>query len=1818
MNRATHTRRFQRSAAFLYFSLAILASFGQVDLASAADKKELQFTRFPYRFYASNPLTPEPKLLLRFNVPVDPKEVSAHFDFYEKKEKTRIGVKASRPSSEEILTYGKRLLPNSERTEKEISRFVLVEPGRPLFTGREWILKTRAGLRSSLGSHQYLADTEQTLGVLFPFHISSVGERNRYNEDMFIVINHNKYRLGAQFTEEKLADYIEVTPPVEEFKVTLGGSEIYLHGKFKYDQEYQVIVKPGIAGNDRVKLINQVVERVSFEPNQGYVKLPMFATAQNAGGKRDFEIEFANVESIRTRVKRLTGESVIFALNGYKEGYQGDGGKRSIPFSMVSGKTIFTETRPGNADIDWSEKHSLSWKKIDPDQTYGTYYICAEGPSDTRANMELGAQAVVQLTDIGLMWKQNGEDTLIYAFSLTSGEPKQGVSIQVADGEGNIMTEVKADQNGVGRFSGANLGEKGELWLDAREGEDRHVMPFSPQMRTIGLWRFDIPYRYNGVPEGERRTLIFTDRDVYRPGETVYIKAISRRMNSDRLLAPAPAKAQLTVKDSKGRNLLSKTVDFGGNESFDSELALPANGLGYHSIVLDFNDPEKPDDRNWNRIKYHSFNVAEYRPNSFEVKLKSEDVAGREVITVPLSAKYYMGKPLSKARVSWSAYASKKYPRAEGFEEFRFGDPFLEVDNFSDSQETRLGAGGTANIELAVPNNLESPFPRAVHVNAEVTDVNQQTVSGRTSFTVHSSDFYIGIQKPDGIHRAGEKVPFFLANVDTEGNLYREEVEMSVTVEKEIWTSIKVKGADGRIALRNEKHYDVKSLNAIAVRNGADPETNMGKSFRHEIQFTEPGDYVITLEAKDKSGRLVVTKERFSVIGAEEPSWAWHDVVSIDVVPDRKSYRIGDTAKLLVRSPVLGRALITTERGSVKSWHSVEINEHETVVEIPVKKGAAPNLFASVLIIRGSKESPHRYQSADYRLGYCQLNVEDPASEVTITLDTGKEKYYTPGSEVEVAALVTNGDGSPISGAEVTLYAVDEGILSLTGYSTPSPKEEFNAPFPLSVRMGQSLSELFPENPMERDFGNKGYVVGGGGEPGGGDLADLSRIRNDFKAVAFWKPALVTGPDGKVSCRFKAPDNLTSFRVMSVVTKGNRFASAESKVVVNKPLVIEPALPVFTNLSDQIDITAVVHNNTDKVQNLDLSVELDKRAIFLEKLGDVLPTRLSGLPESSRVRERSFSIDSGKTEVLHFPVGMIQTGESRWSWTVRSRTNRNLVDRTESKLAVNYPLPVLRASRNIKLTSAGSIDNILSDIEPRLLQGRGDIEVSISNSQLTEAADALEYLLTYPYGCVEQTTSSTIPWLSTKNMRGAFPQLNVADEEIGRAIARGTGRLLSMQTGDGGLSYWPGEDESILWGSAYGGLALALAKESGVNLPTDRLNDLWDYLSRNLRDTAKVDHPYDLSQRCLAVYTLAVAGRAEPAYHEALFNKREKLPREARALAALAMMRSLKRGVKTDESRIEELLSDSPEKPESKVRWYDKPYLAATELLAWTSFRPNHVRTGQLADELIKLKKQRHGWGSTYSNAWPLMALAQYSKAEQSRAGSNEVTVRFGDRTEVVKFDGKLASKTLRFPVSAEHASPAMKVDVENAGPVFTHVKVATQPELAPMQPENRGFSVKRAYFEIDQEGVPRPPDDLMVGDLVLVRLDIVVPNDREQYVAIDDPLPSILETVNRAFTTRQTRSVKTDKPTVKQEFRRLHTHFSEIRKDRTLFFSNYIHQKGKYRIEYLARVVAPGDSIAPPAKIEAMYEPERFGLSGTEALSARTLQFKENKVATR
>jgi uncharacterized protein YfaS (alpha-2-macroglobulin family) len=558
---------------------------------------------------------------------------------------------------------------------------------------------------------------------------------------------------------------------------------------------------------------------------------------------------------------------------------------------------------------------------------------------------------------------------------------------------------------------------------------------------------------------------------------------------------------------------------------------------------------------------------------------------------------------------------------------------------------------------------------------------------------------------------------------------------------------------------------------------------------------------------------------------------------------------------------------------------------------------------------------------------------------------------------------------------------------------------------------------------------------------------------------------------------------------------------------------------------------------------------------------------------------------------VDFPADFIATGTAVWRWRLVFTSGAVVHrDAVQSTLAVGYPAPLLRHVRTLPLD--GGTVNLLNGVDPQLLEGRGTVRVSLTNSRAIELQEALEQLLHYPYGCIEQTTSSLLPWLVLQPLRESLPSLRRTPEESAAAIRRGTHRLLSMQTDSGGLSYWPGQSRPMLWGSAYGSIALTLAQKQGHAVDAENYERLMKWLGEQLRGLSDVRDPNSLRERCLAVYALAVAGRAEPAYHTLLFERRDLLPAEDRALLGLAIAES-----KGPPPMIRDLLGRG--RAAEDPSWFWSPSRStAIELMCWMRLQPRSPQADALAQTLFDARRGGHWW-TTQGNAWSLLAMSEFLTRSESRRKATSGSVKWGGASATLALGQKAETRMQEFAIDPARARDPMQLHTPPGQRLYGEVRIEAYPPLGDQPAQDRGYSIARTYRKIADDGALGPAENLRVGDRILVTLEIDA-RRRATFIAVEDPLPAIFEAVNPSFKTQEMRAAPDGAIDWMSDYR-------ELREDRALFFADVI-QPGRYTLRYLARVAAAGEATAPAAKIEEMYAPERCGFTVSSRISASAL----------
>lgn len=1758
------------------------------------------------------------KVFVMFNDAVNPLTAAPFFQFVcpETKEQTARTIAARtrratwgdlrsryhyQPTLEERFQKKNRRYANPAPPDSEpLEHGLIIEPVTPLPIATDWSLRRLAELPNAAGTATLATINHYSLGDVIPFTAKPFA-RTVADQPRTIGISFNQ-DLPEKLSATDFLSHLAFRNPVKNLEATINGSRrsVTLSGDFESRDLYNLTLRKTLTSADQLALQSTLNRELRFKRLSPDILLPSSDQNQLASGSRTYQIQSINNQSLHLRIKRLSPTELVRASLGYRH-YTGDGPgserfrKRiPLPFELITGTTVADEVITIQAPLDTTHLHSFQWDQYLPqDKKTGTFFVSVTGTRadhpDLRKAKPTKVQALVQLTDLGLAWKLTEDSAFLYTYSCHSGKPLPGVELALFGDDARPFETITTGPEGTASLPRTEA----HRLLRARLDGDTVTIPFDDSLPTVSMWRFPVTYEWGRPPADRRLVDLFTDRSLYRPGEAIHLKGIVRHLHDDELQLPSSLHPKLTFTDPRGNVLFEEDLTLSTSGSFDQSTTLPARTVGNFFFKLTW--PEElaaaeEMDSYWekNAAKRsasftHRVPVQEFKRNTFEIESSLNDK-----LAYTLDARYFQGTPVARGKVDWFFRVTPTGFYPPNHRDFLFGDhrgydpdywnryfgyrddrgSSLDREGVhTENGEGQLDESGKLAMSFELPE-LKFPTPRRTSVQAEVTDANSQTLSTTAATTIHSSDFYLGLLRQDQISRVDEEIPFQIVAVTQTGELHTEPVAATLTIEREIHKRTKSKAPNGRVVVKNEP-----SLVPVRSRELTLSEGKLDLPFTP----TDSGKHFFTLTARDASGRLVKTTLTRQIYGSNQYPWAYDNGLRIKLVPEKKRYLPGETARILVLSPIEGEALVTVEHQEVVRQFRTHLTLDNPVIEVPLCADDAPNAFISVLVIKGAADSKRKHPEPQLRLGYCDLTVEPVESRLKVALTTGTSETR-PGEMITVSGTVLNHREEPVPAAEVTFYAVDEGTLAVVGYDNPDPLGHFHQPRALRLETGTSLGNFISESLEERRFDNKGFIIGGGGD----SLAALydRQTRSDFSPTAIWMPRLLTDSDGTFTARFQAPDTLTRYRLIAVAHHGSRhFGTGLGEALVNKPVMLEPSPPAFAHQGDRLRPKALLQNTSDYAGTWKVSLTLDSTTT------------------ANRTLMTEVNLPAQGQASLDFEVSFAQTGTAKWRWSaepvaLRDRPltpdlKRHLSDSVESTFEVRYPMPLLREIHFSTLTKFTEPENLLQGFSPELLAGQGQLEVTFARSRLLEAGGAMDYLLRYPYGCAEQTTSSTIPWIAARKLRHLAPGFQKkSPAEIDAAIQSGADRLLGMQTSDGGFAYWSGGRSASDWISSYAGLGLILCREAGATVPQSALDRLASYLSSQLREFSRLKSDYQHEVYARSLYVLARLGQADPGYNAKLVEKAEELNSPARAFLALALHESGQPG-------WDRLLQIPAKGRNESGYWMSHRNAGAFNLFAQAILNPDSPECEKALTRLLGERGPRGHWRTTWNNAWSLLAMGAYAQAHETTMKDIHLVVETAEGPVEAIIPKEQASHSLTLPLTGN-----FRLTATSDARTYVQATLAARPEIAPVKPVSRkGLSVRRTYELVQPDGSSAPLTDPRVGDLVKVSLTLAMPDRSLHYLAIDDPLPSSFKAINTDFASQAGRVKNRDNWRVSHQ---------EVRLDRVLFFVDRPRASENLTLTYHARITHAGDLYVPQTKVEEMYDPTSFALGASQTLTVK------------
>lgn len=1715
-------------------------------------------------------VSPDVSVRLSFNLPVAPDAAFFHFiDEAGKKVPATVRFAGREdyfnvPSEAEEWDFRWRLArdPAAERNnpDGEFPARLFITPAAPLPSGNGWTMVLDAGFPSKSGQYKLAEPYEVSLGSVSPFTLDALETGNYINSGPTLTLQFNS-AIAPDITPENAAEFFAVTPMPPDPEWEIGYDSIILRGKFELGREYKLSIGDGVCSSSGQTFEGKREHMLEFGPVAPRLYLPELTMAQIAGGRRQLPVRSVNLESLHVKAVLLPPDQAARALAAftahewkYTEG-------EAVPTGEFKGRVLCDKTIPlSDAGSNKRQTTDLGWTELLGGRKAGVILLELKGnPLAPVGGKPPGAQALIQLTDLGILWKKAGNTIRTHVFSNSSAAPLSGAVAELLDAEFKPLAEASTDASGDAELAYETV----PAWLQVRTADDTCVVRMGPAADALraGEW-FYADWNPASANAPAIRSMIFSDRPLYQPGETIRLKGFVRRAGTDGLKIAEGMELALIFRNPEFNEIRRESLITGPLGDFDAEFTVPSAPLGSYSVQV-----ELPGGAGAGASVY--FLVSEYQPDAFELTLEMPEQwnAGAASPAAQISGNYFFGGKITSADVRWTLRYFREPFMPAGFEMFQF------LDARDDEEEAKpltlhgdgsITDGRPLTIAPELPTPELSPF-RGV-LTAEVTDLNQQTVSASASFTREASDFYLGIKRPDGqVVRLGDEVNIPVTAVRPDGQPVDKPVDIGISIEKWRFNVVRALGAGGAVTFRRDLVKEPlieKRAKTVPVEETKDG-WSAGDRTCLRFKTAAVGHHQITVTARDSGGRKVASTASFYVYGKGETVWDYSNPFEVTLVPDKDSYLPGETARVLVQTPISGEAHISIERGSsiLRSWR-LPLEGNAPVIEIPIGEADAPGVSLSLVILRGSEESPRKFPAPDFRFGACPLRVDLPSAKLNVAVSSEKPSVM-PGEEVAAVITVKDHRGQPVPGAGVTFYAVDDGVLALTGFTRPHPGEVFLAPVGTRVLTGLSLAQLLPEDPEDLEFSNKGYLIGGGGE--GGPVA----LRENFPGTACWMPSLVTDENGRVTARFPAPDALTRYRLIAVAVSGaSSFGSAESSVSIARPLMLLPSLGQFANAGDHLVARAVVRNET----GLDGTVEVT-------------------LTTPASTDKVTLEVPNGSSRAADFKLSFKNPGTADLEWSATMQAGgKTFADRVKTSLPVRSPM--LKLSETYFTALDQGTNNLLEDVNPQMTEGRGEVSVTVSNTRLASLGANARFLVNYPYGCAEQRTSTLVPWLLMPTLGPLMPGFARDKDETTRVIRETIDGLFELQTADGGFSFWPRSRESSLFASAWAAIVMSRAAGQNVPLPPGMVK-LLDYLAASLRGIEPGTSPGSLAERAFAAYALALSDRAEAAYHEELYRRRADMSRETRAVLALAITQA-----KGPRKMAAELLKADKTAPEAVSPFGNALREKAIRLLAWTRHDPKNKEVGTLVAELLAFGPRSAGV-TTQSNAWSLLAFGDYYLiVEQAGRGPKNVqgTIVSGTSSAPFKVDDSRPAFSEIFPVAPGSEPAVLRVDNPASAPLYGETGFDVYPPLGEQPPQDRGFAVSRSYRKIGDDGSLQPAENLGVGDRIVVtlRVETSLP---ASFVVIDDPLPSILEAVNPDFVSRTVGAADDATP--------WEVSHRETRSDRVVYFCDTL-PAGAFTFQYLARVRMAGEATAAATKAEAMYRPERFGLGAINRLSSR------------
>ena len=1392
---------------------------------------------------------------------------------------------------------------------------------------------------------------------------------------------------------------------------------------------------------------------------------------------------------------------------------------------------------------------------------------------------------LVQLTNLGVFAQWFPHGGIVQVNRLSDGSPVAGAQIAVyesrldatdhptpepcatgsADATGTLQLDGRAFSRCAATATSAT--DAPSLFVVARSGGDW------VSLRTYS-WSGGYDDGLNGgwsAGQPDSRGSLIADRWLYQRGETAYFTAVAYFVTDGTLARGRATAYDISLQSPSGQTkvLGKRSPDAFGAFSLEVPIAKDQE-LGYYTLHAKASNGEE---------LYGSFRVAEFKPPNFNVTLKLDKqfAAEGQAVRAAGTSTYLFGAPVAGAAVQVNVTRQRSYFTPKGWDAWDYGrswfypedEPSVPPDVLQ--QDAKLDDAGAYALDVPVGTDL--PFAMDYQVDFQATDVANVAVSDGKTFTALPSDALI-LLNGTWVGNAGAAVAIKTAATSPDGKpIAGRRIHLALQKRNFDSATQLVEGA--------QSPHDSVTYKTVAeadVTSGTEPQT---------VSLTPPdgGSYRVRANFADAKDDATATDHNLWIAGPGEVDWGGESPNRLVIKLDKKSYRPGELATALVASPYEDAELdFAVVRGGVLYKSRQLVHGASPRVQFRVTEAMEPNAAVEgVLIRRGRSIASGVPKGLDQlaRVGFAAFTTSLDDRYLKVRL-VPAQASPEPGARQTVRVHLADAAGKPVAG-EVALMVVNEAVLQLTGYRPPDLVQMVYAEQPISTRWADSRADVSlsaPQRPEEKGFG-----YGGGQLAGSGD----TRVRTNFKPIAYYDGALETDARGDVSATFSLPDDLTTWRVMALaLTRDARFGNADTTFLTTKPLIANPVAPQFARPGDTMNAGVSVTNTAKGTGTIDIAGTLGGGLAFA---GDKTTSPTASLSQPIEAL----------TKAYRFP--MIVTG-------TQDGTMRFAAKLGAASDAFEVPLPVRTTDVMESVVTTGttaSSATVPLTVAVELPNDAGGLDATLASTLLPDVLEPVRSSLqdddAYGMSVASRIGVAGDAVLLAKQYR----QQPAA--AVTTALAKALTALRALRGPDGGVAAWPGAKSSNQFVSAFAAGALAHAKAAGSADAAAALAALDPALLKMLANPGAADEgckqePCRSEVRIAILSALADDGKVRSDFIGQIYAQRDALDTASRIMLArqLTKLPAWADQAKTLRDKLSQNVYETGRT--AGVNAFDTGVAAQAQLVRlYVDAREPAERTDRALQALLGLRTNGL-WGCPCDNASAMDALVSYASL-QPAPPSFTATVRVGGgAAHSAAFQGYAKTSTdVNVPMrDLPRGKTAVALDKTGTGTL--HYVVALRYRVAGNAPGRyQGLRIDRIVRQAGSDTVLATyglaqPQALAVGATQVFEIeDRVVTDHAVNAVSIVDPIPAGFQAVDSTFqTSSQYYQARGDDWQID---------YQQIYFDRVEAFASHL-EAGVYALHYIVRSVTPGTYAWPAASVYLQYAPEEFGRTSSSTLTVK------------